>query len=145
MAGSVVHSYAADKVLVIVAGIPMTGFGPDTFVNIEPNADLSTMQVGADGEVARSTGTNKTCRVTLTLQQTSTSNDVLSGLMEADALTGNGVFPLTVQDLRGRTVFMATQAWLSKRPAISFGAEADVRNWELTTGTPAAFFVGGNF
>ena len=144
MAGSVVHSYAADKVLVIVSGIPMSGFGPDTFVSIEPNADLSTMQVGADGEVARSIGTNKTCRITITLQQTSPSNDVLSGLMEADALTGGNVFPVTVQDLRGRTVFMAPQAWLSKRPTMSFGAEVDVRAWELTTATPAAFFIGGN-
>lgn len=144
MAGTVVHSYAADKILVIISGIPMTGFGPDTFVTIEPAADLSTIQVGADGEVARSIGTNKTCRMTLTLQQTSPSNDVLSGLMEIDALTGGNIFPVTVQDLRGRTVFMAPQGWLSKRPSITFGAEADVRAWEILTGAPAAFFVGGN-
>lgn len=144
MAGSIVHSYASDKVLVIISGIPMTGYGPDTFVSIEPSTDLSSMQVGADGEVARSVSTNKTCKITLTLQQTSASNDVLSGLMEVDALTGGNVFPVTVQDLRGRTVFMAPQAWLSKRPTISFGAEVDVRTWELTTGAPAAYFLGGN-
>jgi hypothetical protein len=144
MAGSVVHSYAADKIIVIVSGILMTGFAAGTFVNIEPNADLSTMQVGADGEVARSIGTNKTCKITITLQQTSTSNDVLSGLMEVDALTGGTIFPITVQDLRGRTVFMSPQSWMSKRPAISFGVESGDRAWEMGSIAPAAYFVGGN-
>lgn len=144
MAGTNVRSYSPDKILFIVSGIPIVGYGPDTFLSVEPLADLSAIQVGADGEVARSISTNKCCRITATLQQTSPSNDVLSGIMELDAMTGGNLFPVTVQDLLGRTVFMAPQAWVSTRPNLTFGAEADVREWQILTGAPAVWFAGGS-
>lgn len=145
MSGTVVRTYAPDKILMLVGAVPMTGYAEDTFVEIAPNADLSSIQVGADGEVARSIGTNKTCTVTLTLQQTSPSNDVLSSLIEVDALTGGQLFPLTVQDLLGRSIFVVSQAWISRRPNIAFGREAGTRAWTILTGAPSAWFSGGSF
>lgn len=144
MSGTTVRTYSPDRVIVLINGIPMLGFGEDTFVEITPLADLSTMQVGADGEVARSISTNKCCTVALTLQQTSPSNDVLSGLIEVDALAGGVLFPLTIQDLRGRTMFMVAQAWISKRPTLTFGREVSERVWEFSTGGPSVWIAGGN-
>lgn len=144
MSGSTVRTYSPNQVIVLVSGVPMSGFADGTFVEVAPSADLSTMQVGADGEVARSISSNKTCTVTITLQQTSPSNDVLSGMIEIDSLTGGVLFPVTVMDLRGRTMFAASQAWINQRPTLTFGQEVADRAWTLTTGAPSVWFAGGS-
>lgn len=144
MSGSVVRSYAPERVLVLVSGFQITGYADDTFVDIAPNADLTSYQVGSDGEVARSISSNKTCTVTLTLQQASPANDFLTGLIEIDSLTGGRLFPVTVSDLTGRTVFVASQAWISKRPNITFAREVSNREWQIITGTPSIWFAGGS-
>lgn len=143
MASQEIRTYSPDRVVVLVGGVPMTGYGEDQFIEIAPVADLSTSQVGADGEIARSVSTNKLCTITLTLQQTSASNDVLSALIEVDAVTGGVLLPVTVQDLRGRTVFLASQTWISKRPTLTFGREVAERVWELQ-GVPSIWIAGGN-
>lgn len=144
MSGTVVRTYAPDKILVLIGTVPMTGFAEDTFVSIAPRADLSTIQVGADGEVARSIGTDKTHEITLTLQQTSPGNDVLSSLMEVDSIAGTALFPVTIQDLLGRSIFVVPQAWISRRPTIEYGREAGNREWTILTGAPSVWFAGGN-
>ncbi len=144
MSGSTVRTYSPAQVIVLVSGVPMTGLADGSFVEINPSNDLSTMQVGADGEVARSISSNKTCEVVITLQQTSPSNDVLSGMIEIDSLTGGVLFPISVLDLRGRTVFLASQCWISKRPSITFGQEVGDRAWTLMTGAPSVWFAGGS-
>lgn len=142
---SAVRTYNPARVLVLVGGTPMEGLGEDTFISIEPSADLITAKVGADGEVARSIGTNRMHTVTLTLQQTSPSNDILSGLAATDLLTcGGAAFNLTVEDLCGRTMFFAATAWVSKQPNTTFGRETGEREWQMATGTPGIFTVGGN-
>jgi hypothetical protein len=144
MSGTTVRTYSPDRVIVLVGGVLMSGFAEDTFVEIAPVADLSTSQSGADGEVARAISTDKRCTVTVTLQQTSPANDALSTMIEVDALAGGTLFPLTVQDLRGRSLFVASQAWISKRPTMTFGREINERVWEITTGGPSVWFAGGN-
>lgn len=144
MSGTTVRTYSPERVIVLVGGVPMTGYADGTFVEITPLADLSTMQVGADGEVARSISTNKCCTVAITLQQTSPSNDILSSMIEVDALTGGVLFPVTVQDLIGRTVFAVSQAWISARPTLTFATEVSDRSWTITTGGPSVWFAGGS-
>lgn len=142
MSGTAIRTYSSDLVVVLIGGIPLTGRAEDTFVTIAPQADLSTVQVGADGEVARSVSTNKLCTITVTLQQTSPTNLALSGLMEIDSLTGGVLFPVTIQDLRGTTLFVASQCWISKRPELTFGREVSDRTWEIM-GVPSIWIAGG--
>lgn len=140
------RNYSSASVLIVAGGIPLSGMADDTFVEIAPVADRVSAMVGADGEIARSINPNRMHTVTITLQATSASNDILSGLAAVDDMTsGGGVFPISVQDLSGRTLFAASQAWVSALPTITFGAEAGTREWTLTTGQPSAFMVGGNF
>lgn len=139
------RTYNSSRVLVVVGGIPLTGLAEDTFVEITPAAARVTASVGADGEIARSINPNRMHTVTITLQATSASNDALSGLAFVDESTdGGGVFPILIQDLSGRTMFAASQAWISSLPSITFGAEAGEREWTITTGRPSAFMIGGN-
>ena len=145
MPSTEVRTYNPDRVVVIVGGVPMQGFGEDAFVEIAPMTDIVTSKAGADGEVARSISSDRRHTVSITLLQTSPSNDVLSGLAKADQLTcGGATFPMMVQDLCGRTMFMAASAWISQLPTQTFGREANERVWTITTGNPTINHVGGN-
>ena len=144
MAGEV-RTYNSARVLVLVGGVPLQGFAEGTFVNIAPQADRVTSKSGADGEVSRSISSDKRHTITVTLQQTSPSNDVLSGMALADELSGGGLpVPFLVQDLSGRTLFATDVAWVSRAPNITFGVESGDREWAFETGRPSVFIVGGN-
>ena len=144
MAGNV-RTYDPGKVMVIAGTFPLEGFSPESIVSIEPLGELVTAQVGSDGEIARSINRNKMHSVTITLLQTSASNDVLNGLAAADEASGGGImFPILVQDLLGRSRFAAAQAWVSKRPTQGHGNTAGTREWVLHTGEPSVNVIGGN-
>ena len=141
---SVVRTYNPSRVMIIMNGFPMSGFADGTFLTIAMSADGVTTQVGADGEIARAVNTDRRCTATITLQQTSPANAFLSGLFEMDTLTcGGTIGPLMVQDLCGTTLFMAPQAWVVKPADIEFSKEVSTRAWQIETGTPAIYLVGG--
>ena len=125
-------TYDPKSISIVIGANIVTGYAEDTFVSIEATGDGTQSQSGADGEVARSLSHNRLNRLTLTLQQTSMSNDFLSDLLNLDrASGGGGVVPLQVRDLRGATIFAASQAWVVKRPTMEFGGELSDREWEI--------------
>jgi hypothetical protein len=137
-------SYAPDKVIVIVAGVPLTGYGEDNAIEVAPESDLSTSKVGIDGDVTRSISTDRRVTLTVRLMQSSPSNDYLSGLLGIDLITGGRLFPITVQHLTGRDLVVAPQAWLSRRPTLILGREAQEREWAFQTGALAVWIAGGS-
>lgn len=140
-----VRTYDPSQVTVVVGGIPISGFADGTFIMVEPMSDASTSQSGADSEIARAMGTDRRHTVTITLQQTSASNDALSALYAVDQGTrGGGLAPLTVVDLSGRTVFRVSQSWVARTPNMEFGKELSDRVWVFHTGAPSVLLVGGN-
>ena len=143
MAGTV-RTYSPDKVKIIVGVLALTGFADGTFVSVEQMTDGVTSQAGADGEVARAMSADKRMRVTITLQQTSASNDFLSAAYLADQASGGDIpLPIAITDLRGCSLFFASSAWVVKMPTAEFGKEIGTREWVLETAA-ADFNVGGN-
>lgn len=138
-----VKTYSADEVTVLIGSHIASAFADGTFVQIEENGDGVTSVSGADGEVARSMSTDRRKKVTITLLQTSDTNDVLSGLYNADRISKNVTFPLTIKDLRGRTMFAASTAWVTKSANVEFGKAVGSREWTLET-SDGIYFVGGN-
>lgn len=137
--------YNAAKVAVIYGGAQLDGFADGSFVSIEPAADDVVSVSGADGEIALGVTNDNRHRVTVTLLQTSNSNDVLSGLATANKLAGGGVLlPLAVEDLSGRTLFLAPQAWIVRKPTQDFSKEVGNREWVIETGKPTVSNIGGN-
>jgi hypothetical protein len=137
-------SYAPDKVVVLVAGVPITGYGEGDSIEVEPMSELSTSKVGIDGDVTRSLNTDRRCRITVRLMQSSPSNDMLSTLVGVDLVSGGRMFPVTVMDLLGRTLIVASQAWIATRPTVTFGREASEREWVFETGSLSEWFAGGS-
>lgn len=140
-----VRTYDAKRVVILIGSHLVKGYAEDTFISIEPSGDGTQSTAGADGEVGRSLSNNPLSRVTLTLQQTSESNDYLSALLKRDrASGGGGIVPLEVRDLRGTSLFAASQAWIVNKPTQEFGSTISDREWMLDA-VETDSNVGGSF
>jgi hypothetical protein len=131
-------------IVITVGAAIITGLAEDTFVSVEEVGDGVTSVSGADGEVARSMSADRRARLTLTLQQTSPSNNALSELLQIDrASGGNGVFSVSVTDLRGFSIMTSSEAWVVKAPTLEYAATVGTREWVIECAS-SIFFVGGN-
>lgn len=142
MAG-IVYSYAPDKVFILVNGLLLSGLGEDTALEIAPQADLSSSKVGIDGDVARSVGTDRRCDITIRLLQTSPHNQYLSGLVGVDLLTGGRLINITVKDALSTDTFVCPQAWVKRRPNMTYARETTDREWQFE-GLPSVWNLGGS-
>jgi hypothetical protein len=138
-----VRTYDPKQCLAIIGGIPMSGFADGTFISIERTSDTFSKVSGADGIVSRAKTNDRSGVLTLTLCQTSPSNDVLSGIALTDELTNAGIVPVLVKDLSGRSVYVAAFGWVKKPPTGEFGKEIGDREWTLDL-ADLDMFAGGN-
>lgn len=121
------------------------GLGPQEFCTIEEASDAYTDEVGVDGEVTRSETLDYRATITLTLMQTSATNDLLSAVHNADkrARGGVGIMPFFFRDRNGRAVFKAEKCWIQKGPNRTYGRAAGTRVWTFRCADLDAF-DGGN-
>ena len=136
--------YDPASVVVLFNGIPLSGYADGTFISASQNTPAFTLFVGTSGEAARALTNNQSGTIQVTLQQTSTSNDVLSAFHAADlvAPAGVSIAAVLVKDLNGSTLMLATTSWITKFPDVSFSR--GVGNWTWTIETDRMIFgVGG--
>ena len=138
-----VRQYDPAAVIVTIDSQDIAGFADGTFVTAARNNDIFTLTVGADGEATRAKSNDLSGRFTITLQQTSPSNDVLSALADADELSNQGVFAIQVADRSGNTLSSGERGWIVKKPDAGFGKETENREWIIET-NELEHFVGGN-
>lgn len=130
-----VQTYNPKEVVIALGNHIVTGFADDSFVTIEPSGDGITKKVGCDGEIVRSVSPDDTYTVKVSLLQTSPTNSYLQGKVKQDVKNGNGLFTITVKDLKGGMVFNASSAWAVKSASRGYGKEASNREWEIQTGS----------
>lgn len=138
-----VRTYDPLKVTVIIGGVPMSGFSDDTFVKVSRNEDLFSLHVGTDGETSRAKSNNRSGELSLSLAQTSTSNDVLSAFAIADEQSNSGVVPVLIKDNSGKSVYFSAAGWIKKMPDSEFGKDVKDREWVLDLAA-VDVFIGGN-
>ncbi len=137
-------TYDSSRVIITVGPHIITGYAEDSFVTVEEMGDGITSVVGANGEKARSMSQNRSLTITLSLLQTSKSNDALSSLHDFDrASGGRGTFPLQITDLTGRTMISDASSWIVKKPNSEFGPTVNGREWTIETSNDAIYYVGG--
>ncbi len=129
-----VKIYDANQVTVTFAALLIdSGYADGDFVKIEQDSDDFTDVVGTDGEVTRSKTNDRRITVTLSLMQTSSGNSALTAINQLDRSkpNGAGIAPLMIRDKSGTALYVASKAWISKPPDVSFGKEAGPREWKL--------------
>lgn len=143
-AGDFAGTYDPSKVIVTIGGVIVSGFGDGDFITAKYDEDRYKKYSGADGEVSRSKTASRAGSVEVVLAQTSKANDELSALFNLALFGGtDGVFPIGVADLSGRTVIAAAKCWIKTAPDATFGVEVTDRTWTFDT-ADLSFQIGGN-
>jgi len=138
-----VKNYDSKKVSVIVGSRALKGFAEDSRVSVARDEPVFNAKVGGDGEVTRSKTNNRLGTITVSLDQSSESNDYLSGLLQADEKSGNGLFPVLVRDAGGSSLAGGPKAWIEAFPEMANAKDAGDREWIIKVGD-LEMFVGGN-
>lgn len=138
-----VRTWDANKVIVSFGPIVMSGFAPDSFLDIAYDGEPFVVRRGTGMEVERVKVGASNFVLTLNLLQTSPCNDLLSIAHIAD-ITGNaGIYPFIVKDLNGTQSFVSIKAFIMSPASTKLGAGVSERQWKFYC--PNAFsYVGGN-
>jgi len=138
-----VRTYDPKSVVVTIGGVPMSGYADGTFLVVDRDENSFSKVTGADGTTTRVKSNNRSGTMTLTLKQSSPSNDVLSGFATLDELANSGVVPILIKDLSGNSLFFSATGWIQKFPSSEFGKEINNRDWILDL-VDVDMFVGSN-
>jgi hypothetical protein len=138
-----VYTYDPASVVCTIGGVPISGFSEGTFIEIDRDEPTWNKVVGADGLVTRGKTNNFSGTLTLTLKQSSPSNDVLSGFMAVDEATNTGVFPMLIKDLSGNSIYFSESSWVTQYANSTFGKDISDRQWIISCAQLDAF-VGSN-
>ncbi|PWU04930.1 MAG: DUF3277 domain-containing protein, partial [Verrucomicrobia bacterium] len=79
-----VRTYDPKNIICTINGAQISGYTEATFIEVVRDSPTWTKVVGADGLVTRGKTNDFSGTLTLTLKQSSPSNDVLSGLLALD-------------------------------------------------------------
>lgn len=139
----VLRTYDPASVVISVGGVPMSGFADGTFLTVDRDENAFTKVTGADGTSTRVKSNNRSGTMTLTLKQSSPSNDILSGFAALDELSNLGVVPIIIKDLSGNSLFFSATGWVQKYPSTEFAKEISNREWTLDL-VDVDMFVGSN-
>lgn len=135
------RTYDPSNVSMFFGVIEMQGFAQDAAITVEHDEDDWSLVVGVDGEGTRSKTSNGSGTITVSLMQSSVTNDLLSAARTLDRNTpgGAGGQPLLVKDNSGTTVFSAESCWIQKAPSAELNREASTREWVFRTDNLVAF------
>jgi len=130
---------------VVIGGATMQGFSEDTMCEFEFESESMSDVVGVDGEVSRSKNMDRRAKLTISLMQTSDSNDILSAIYNASRVGTNGgdIVACRVEDTNGRLVIAGPECWIMDTPKPSYGKTAKEYQWVIRIANCDAFF-GGN-
>ncbi len=129
------HTIDPKKVDIVLFGVRinegLTEAG--TWATLAETTPGFSSKVGVDGDVTRARSHDRRATLTLSLMQSSRINQFLSQRYAADRAATNGRGPGTffLQDRNGTTIGQASKAWISAAPDLTFGAEAEVREWTI--------------
>lgn len=136
-----VNTYSPKDVKVIIGGYTIVGWDN---ISISVRSQGFIPIYGIRGKHTRSASEDTSATLSLTLIQTSPSNDVLSTIHALDLVNGTGRIALTVTDLSGRTVFFSNEAYILSYPEVSYSANFEYRTWSLFCQQVDGYVVGGN-
>lgn len=134
--------YDPQQLSVIFGVVPISGFAEDTMVNIDTEDPQYNATTDIHGNVTRFKVNKNLAKITITLTQSSPSNDVLSSYVEADRINNSGTFPVMIKDPNGTTLFSSTSAYVEQVPSVEFGNDNKNREW-LIRATNINKFIGG--
>lgn len=137
-----VYTYAPSDVQLLIGGNHIV----HGVIEISAKKNSKTFEIvkGIRGKNTRKRNRDTSCEISVTLLQTSTSNDVLSEIVSLDAQLGTGRLSLQLKDSSGSTLIKSDDAFIEDYADITFQETIQGRTWNIQCLTTSIFVVGGN-
>jgi len=164
-----VSTYSPSDVSVIYGLKHISGFMEGSFVSIKRETPIFNHVRSMDGHCAISVQKYSTYTITLTLAQTSSSNQFLHSLQKTmmksltkldstspfsglSSLSGIKTtvsniiskLPFIIKDGSGNSVFFGTDVWLSEEPEVVYSAGMEGRTWTIKCLNASSSIAGNN-
>jgi len=137
------YTYDPKLVLITFGGVPISGFADGTFLQVVRNSDMFTSVTGADGQTSRAKSNDRSGMATMTLKQTSPSNDFLMSIAIQDEESNTGVRSFLTKDGLGSSLFFSAFGYVVKVPDSQYAKDIQNREWRIFL-SDLRIFVGGN-
>ena len=164
-----VSTYSPSDVSVIYGLKHIDGFVDGSFISIKRETPVFSHSRSMDGHCAISVQKYSTYTVTITLAQTSSSNQFLHSLQKTmmksltkldstspfsglSSLSGIKTIvsnvisklPFIIKDSSGNSVFFGTDVWLSEEPEVVYSAGMEGRTWTIKCLNASSSIAGNN-
>jgi len=164
-----VSTYSPCDVSVIYGLKHISGFMDNSFISIKRETPVFSHSRSMDGHCAISVQKYSTYTITLTLAQTSSSNQFLHSLQKTmmksltkldstspfsglSSLSGIKTtvsniiskLPFIIKDASGNSVFFGTDVWLSEEPEVVYSAGMEGRTWTIKCLNASNSIAGNN-
>lgn len=142
-------TYAPNEVSVIITqsstGLVhlVAGYSEDSIVAVDRNSDTFSMYKGADDTATRIYNADTGLKLTISLQQTAESNDILTALYKNDKASRDAMFSVLVKDNSGRSYFFAEEAYIAVLPNAQYSNSMQTREWVIHAPN-SEMNIGGN-
>lgn len=135
-------AYDPSEVTLLLGGWSPYGFAEGTKITVTKTGDIITPYSGTDGDVSLALQRNTLGTLTMSLQATSSANEVMTAFHSQMYLTRTVAFPVWLEDPRGFIV--NTIGWIQSQGENTIGNEVTAVDWviglkncTLTKGTTA--------
>lgn len=137
-------TYVPSDVSLNILGLDVEGYSDGAFINITPTNPTYSFRRTFDGSTQAIKNRWQTYKLTITLQQSSVSNNWLH-LLYTLFKTYNLPFiiPVLIRDKSGSTSFFASDCWFEKEPVVSYSSTLGTTVWEIQCNN-GTMKVGGN-
>lgn len=135
-----VNTYNPADVIFTLGGYQLAGWDDISISRLAPGFRQIR---GIRGKHTTVPTVDSSALLTISLIQTSPTNDVLSTIHELDLVEGTGRIALTLKDNSGRSVFSSDEARIISYPEVRFSGDFEYRVWTFFCQT-TTYFVGGN-
>lgn len=137
-----VRTYDPALNVLTFGGIPIGGYADGTFITAVRSSDSFVKSTGAQGETTRAKSNDRSGEITVTLQQSSPSNDVFSGFAQLDENSNTGIRPVMLKEINGTTKVGGAEAWVRKPSDVGRAKEVGNTEWIIDVANMDTF-VGG--
>ena len=124
-----VKTYDPLTVKVVYGVFPLGGFAKKSAIHVERESNTFNRVRGINGKVCRHRTLFKGGQITLTLQQTSMSNAILSSLTLVDDNFAVAILPFVILDIANGSTMLSAKAWVRKPADIVYSEDLSERVW----------------
>lgn len=127
------RTYSPERVKVVIAqgaGYNVVGFAEGTFIEASRNSENTTTSAGAAGDIGITKIADKSGTLTMTLMQTSPSNQVLSAIQNAQDMADDILrFDIGVMDPSGGFLMVCKSCHLQIPASVSLSSDQEDKEW----------------